>query len=76
MRHRKADLELAKRHVVDAEKRVAKQRVLVDALERNGYSTTKRMSCYRSWLTCSIRCGRTLMRLPRTPLDIDSVPPQ
>lgn len=41
MRHRKADLELVKRHVVDAEKRVAKQRVLVDALERDGYSTTE-----------------------------------
>ena len=41
MRHRKADLDLVKRHVVDAEKRVAKQRELVDELERDGYSTTE-----------------------------------
>jgi hypothetical protein len=41
MRHSKADIERAKRHVVDAEKRVAKQRSLVDELERDGYSTTE-----------------------------------
>ena len=41
MRHRKADLELAKRQVVDAEKRVAKQRLLVDELERDGYSAIR-----------------------------------
>jgi hypothetical protein len=39
MRHTKADIERAKRHVVDAEKRVAKQRVLVDELERDGHRT-------------------------------------
>ena len=41
MRHRKADLELAKRYVVDAEQRVAKQPLLVAELERDGYSTTE-----------------------------------
>ena len=41
MRHTQANLERAKRHIVDAETRVAKQRLLVDELERDGHTATE-----------------------------------
>jgi hypothetical protein len=41
MRHSKADIERSKRHVVDAEMRVAKQRALIAELERHGQSKTE-----------------------------------
>ena len=38
---RRANLGRAKRYVMDAEKRVAKQRLLVDELERDGHTATE-----------------------------------
>jgi hypothetical protein len=41
MRHTQANFERAKRHIVDVEKRVVKQRLLVEELERDGHSATE-----------------------------------
>ena len=41
MRHTQANLERAKRHIVDAEKHVVKQQELVNELERDGRTATE-----------------------------------
>jgi hypothetical protein len=76
MRHRKADIERAKRHVVDAEKRVAKQRALVDELERDGYPTTEGHELLRVMVDLLDQMRTHADGSPRTQLDFDSVPPQ
>ena len=69
-------MERAKRHVVDAEKRVAKQRALVAELQRDGHTATEAHELLQVMVDLLDQMRTHADEIAKDQLDFDLVLPQ